>query len=552
MSTNGVDRGRLPSMVGSAPAGRAYALEDGGAIPDQDRTGSAPNTPDPMTAVKDTLEFTRRKFIGDAFGQGTSEAGSSNPLGLDLRHLQTDTPHLAEGGAIPDDDEDDATGAIGDMPQGSPQNASQDAPIFSREHGLDVDAALSQFPGNAKRVAQFATSPQSSPANVPENAKAIWDYLTGANAAPPDVVTAAEKHVDPEGKMDPNDLKLQTVATVKADHGDDAASSVLQHYRQKFDHFKAFAGAAAAKGNLESAVNAATQAFTNLPDGHKIVFEPNGSEGVVAHLQGADGNQSGSINLSLNQFSKFLRGKDSMFDNLMDIGSVPTLRKQFTGADEAAPTKPEGPQSITKQLAKQLGVSTDDVTRLYPSPAAQMALLQQQKQQERVNTINETKAKNPAGVQQLRNEGAQKVADTRAAATSASAETRAGAARDVQKMKSDSWAHIYDLKDRNEQHKILTTAAARQGSDQGRNAINIARSMLAQGRPMTEIDKAFKEKGVDLGRLMRVPSGPSPSVPSVAAPTAASTTIQQPGTQSGAMRQVRLPNGQVVSVPAAQ
>jgi hypothetical protein len=110
------------------------------------------------------------------------------------------------------------------------------------------------------------------------NPKMAMNYLTGADAAPPEFVQQVERSADPQGMMSPSERKLRALENAP---DPEKAWGVMQHYRKRFNAYSAFAQAAAAGNeevgkppNLAAAAKAATQAYENIPDGNEVMFRP--------------------------------------------------------------------------------------------------------------------------------------------------------------------------------------------------------------------------------------------------------------------------------------
>ena len=129
-------------------------------------------------------------------------------------------------------------------------------------------------------------SPDQSAGSMPGPVAAkVFGYLKGADAVTPEVAQAMQGRVDPQGQMDPNTRTLMSIAN--APQG--AQWGMMQHFRQKYDAYKAFAQASAngTQGkppDIAASTNAATQANQNLPDGNNVMFAPH-PQGVQVHIQ---------------------------------------------------------------------------------------------------------------------------------------------------------------------------------------------------------------------------------------------------------------------------
>jgi hypothetical protein len=151
-------------------------------------------------------------------------------------------------------------------------------------------------------------------------------------------VKALETSVASEAKHDPNAIKL--LATQKADetNGPAAAFAYLQHNRQKYDvtlsHARAaLTGTPERPASLDSAIESATKAFVNMPDGADVRFVKDGLGGISAlvHDVGAKGGER-QYNLTPQQFAGIVDiTKDGQFDRVMAMGGVEGLLKKYAG-----------------------------------------------------------------------------------------------------------------------------------------------------------------------------------------------------------------------------
>lgn len=200
------------------------AFDDGGEVEDptggdySDGTagqGAGSSTLDPMAMIKSAAAFGRKKFgLPSNFTTGQSDGAKT--MGFD------------DGGMIPD-------GAQG---------------------GDD------QVTGGG---------------NMPDPRQAL-KYLTGDGAVSPEIAGALERHIDPQGQMDPAERTLKAISGAPSP---EAQFGMMQHYRTQFNGFSAGARAAIDKGQLGQAAQHATQAFDNVPTGHKVHFAPAGNGGIA-------------------------------------------------------------------------------------------------------------------------------------------------------------------------------------------------------------------------------------------------------------------------------
>lgn len=314
-----------------------------------------------------------------------------------------------EGG----DNDDEPTGAIPDAPPQAPPPAevagstSQD-PIFSAQRGLDVDAlaARAQDAMNAgmagaapsdqqqqqqppwEQAIRGAVGDALSPGQFPGNAKRIYDYLTGADAAHPEQVKAVQNRIDPHDEMTPNDRATATVAATTAENPS-TGWSMLQHFRNAFEHGKQFAAHAFDQGDTHAGVNAANVAFGNVPNTKHYQFVVAGrdpSAGINMTVTDQNGNQA-TTHFSQPQMAGLLKDRSTAFDIMADTNPVGRMGLLPAGSNAAgAPTQeaqlPGGqpgaqPGETTGAAAPQPGSQTGPATvpasapgETPPTPAA--------------------------------------------------------------------------------------------------------------------------------------------------------------------------------------
>lgn len=267
-----------PGAGAASNPGSIY-LADGGAIPDedgaQDSGDAAPAQSDPFSVVQSALSYGRQKsglptkFYGAAPPMSPASPGANPQLSPQSPGAapQMKPPGFAEGGAI---EEDTGTDDQGVIPDGNTDQEDQG--------------------GQDQMTPSGNTQPQG------QGAGGAMSYLTGQGAVGPEIAQALEQQVDPQGTMDPNQRKMLAVAKAGSP---DKAFAVLQHYRQKFNAYSAFAKAAAQGSggrppDLHASAHAATQAYQHLPDGNDVSFQPvpNGMRVAVRKVGGEQPQQS--------------------------------------------------------------------------------------------------------------------------------------------------------------------------------------------------------------------------------------------------------------------
>lgn len=302
-STRVGDMNVLPAPQ-QASTSASYNFAEGGVLPDsdpmeQDSGNAAPPDTSPFAMIAAALSYGRRKSgLPEKFYQ---EAGADTrpippkpnttaPKPFNPRDYLPGGPQATKVA-----DEDDASRPQMRTPAGEQGNNVADPETEGAEPQPEEDTAMYAEGGAVEDEGVLPTStddtesdgdvmpqdtqapgaPPSPGAGKPGPDKALG-YLSGADAMPPEMAAALEAQVDPRGQMDPSQRKLLAVQAA----GDPAkAWGLMQHYRQKFSAYSAFARAAAEgtpqkPADLMASAKAATQAYENLPDGKALNFMP--------------------------------------------------------------------------------------------------------------------------------------------------------------------------------------------------------------------------------------------------------------------------------------
>lgn len=304
------------------------AYDDGGQVDqDQDQdTGDAqqPST-DPFSAVEDALSFGRQQYgLPETLVAGNIPARPAGPGGDKPNDNPFPTVPInpfgrRPGGGQPFDtgmndqgpdanNETQVAGNIparpagpgGDRPNDNPfptvpinpfgqrpgggkpfdvgmNDQDQDDSTALMADGGSVDDTTGVLPTGNNDPTENDEGPQGADAQqTPLDPQKTQAYLMGHGAMAPDMAAALERSVDPTGAMDPNARVLQAM---QAAGSPQRRFSLLQHYRQKFNAYNAFARAAAQgtqnkPADLMASARAATQAYQNLPDGKSLQFMP--------------------------------------------------------------------------------------------------------------------------------------------------------------------------------------------------------------------------------------------------------------------------------------
>lgn len=394
------------------------AFEDGGAVGEADVgfNGVMNDPGDPSSAldtISDVLDYGRNKHgLGDASSGGNDEgpgplmknavAGVRRFVGAGVlgqaplkagddawrKFHGDDSPSaLKDGGPVEDDDEDETeaiptrpAGPGGDRPDDNPFPVKRPNPPFGKRYaaGGPVEDDDEEGPNDTPELDDDTTGaipddsgpddqsgvPQAQPPSASADPQRIASYVMGADAAPPQVVAALERSVDPQNQMDPDARHMAAIQQAARQGGPEAAWGVMQNYRKQYDARKAFAAAAlngvqGKPADIASAAQAATQAYSYLPDGNTVTFQPS-QTGITATVKRAGGaNQPfASANLSPEQFNKWLRGTEGQYDNVMERGA-PAILAELQNTNTATDAPQAGART---NLAPQLPVVNGNPT----------------------------------------------------------------------------------------------------------------------------------------------------------------------------------------------
>lgn len=476
-----------------------------------------------------------RKFHGDDEPTGLKEGGPVERKGYD------------DGGAI----EDDTTGSVDEQADYSPP--------------IDDTGGAGQVP----RLAAYVQGEGAAPADEVQRYLSQYDHLPREQAVVQGLADATDQPEVPG-------VGAEGVPS----YGGMDATSLLQGYRQHYDHGRAYAYAAAngnaqKPANLQDSVKAANDAFPYVPDGERVHFSVGPNNTVAVAIGGPNGEQRANTTLTVDQYKALLTQAD--FDSVYErtpslmIANVLNQNMQQAGVTtgpQQAQQQPQGgefmagsvqpsagpaPQQQAPQQAQRgqviQGRTDDQGNPLTPDhhpgynmyqnargtyyvpqdlDARSQALtggwlsreqerqqwLNEQMQQGIKNEIDFTKARNPLGVQQLRNEGA--ITRTKYA--------------------SDLKANWEDNRTRAQIMINLDRIAAQHENEQARNAARISSSLLLGGADPTEVpDLVKKYTGMDMSNVLRL-GGNTPQ-----APNAANSRPQAPSPRQGQNTQVQAP-----------
>jgi hypothetical protein len=203
--------------------------------------------------------------------------------------MQTDpdVSAYADGGLVPDDDdEDDATpqqGAVATAPQ------AQDTDVSARRRsdgtgGGHLEGVISpQLVHDATRAglewgANAYGLTGTGAIRTPRQRAGALAFQQGHGALTDAEMQAAKKAVDPQGKLTDSQRNMAALGSVyqfwmnkgEPDRAQKVAFQMLQHYRVASERYAAIAAHAADAGNMDLATKAAVQSYANVPDGRDL------------------------------------------------------------------------------------------------------------------------------------------------------------------------------------------------------------------------------------------------------------------------------------------
>lgn len=337
---NGAGAG-LDGGGGSGPgAGGVMAMDDGGEVPgapDADGDGDGDMAPtgdqqsqqsvDPMQMIQSALAFGRQQMgMPSSFTQGMQPSDNIE----DRRNpLQDANGNPVPGGGAPTP-KSGGTAFGGAMRQIRGFADGGEVPMPSG--GDDQD--------------------QGTGASLPDPRKTMA-YLAGAGGVQPDIADALERHVDPQGQMDPAERMLKAVSTAPTP---ESQFGLLQHYRTRANAYTGAALASMDQGNMVQAAQHMNAVFANTPTGYKVKFAPAhgglavqtskiGSGQQPQQQQGfADGGAVDTDNPAV-MMKSYDDGGEVTDDDTDDQGVLPT-----GGADDSDTPDP-GTEPVEQQAA---------------------------------------------------------------------------------------------------------------------------------------------------------------------------------------------------------
>lgn len=190
------------------------------------------------------------------------------------------------------------------------------------------------------------------------------NYLRGYGAAPQQMMRQVMDKIDPKREMDPGERSLKAMGTVYRfymSRGDtkqaqEAATSMLQFYRQEFNKYTALAQAAAANGDIDKAAQAAVAAYSSIPNGRdfKVNKTENGYEISVTDAKSGKEVTRKVMNPADIAAAAMQFSPASFDDELLNAAGAPS--PEFKGqTPEALGAIEEGTEASVSALAEESG-----------------------------------------------------------------------------------------------------------------------------------------------------------------------------------------------------
>ena len=115
-------------------------------------------------------------------------------------------------------------------------------------------------------------------------------------------------------------------------NGDDVASRVTQHDRQKYSVYIGDAAAALSNGNLAAAMESATKAYVYVPEASDVKFNAVDG-GILATVKDLNTDKIQKFNLSPQQFGQVIDiTKEGQFDRVLTTGGMGAVLQRITGS----------------------------------------------------------------------------------------------------------------------------------------------------------------------------------------------------------------------------
>jgi hypothetical protein len=286
----------MPDSGGGSSGAPMSAFDDGGDVSDSGGgNSSAPSLDDALSTVKTTLAYGRaQNGIGQGAQGGGGQGGDQSQQGVIPSPQKANDPTDPHDETYQENINDQSPGGKFTDPalsmyglSGAAQGMSNARKIAGFADGGDMgDPSAGGAPPQPQTNQPVPQPGGMQPQQGQQPPSKLVGYAMGAQAVPPDMARALESKVDPQGTMDPTTRKMLAIASApdqKTQWG------MLQNYRQQFNAHASFARAAATgsqtkPADMAAAAKAATDAFSNVPDGTQTTFQPT-QGGVVARIK---------------------------------------------------------------------------------------------------------------------------------------------------------------------------------------------------------------------------------------------------------------------------
>lgn len=346
---------------------------------------------------------------------------------------------------------------------------------------------------------------------VQQLGRRLLGYLQSTEADP-QMSQRAETEVDPEGVLDEDTRKLLAVQLAQQRDGPEASWRVLQDYRKKYDGYRAFAAAALQNQDLPSAARAASQAYPNILDGTSITFQP--TEGGVTALIRPRGGEPQQLQLTPEQFNRWLTGDEGQYDMVLARGGPAQLRALLQARSRTAAPGVTAPPSAPQRSTMNRQAQMEQVPR-EPTPDEEARTVYPWASQGEQRGLLATKLREAGRERESRVEQRVAPAELRAQTSAANAQTRADVQRDVAGIRAQS----YDQRTRQVYEAALRRVDAQMQRGQNvdqlgreRNAMRAIVEKLRNNIELTPQERQLHERiiGGAMGGGQQAPAGPAP------------------------------------------
>jgi hypothetical protein len=259
-------------------------------------------------AVQPGIGLAQDGYAPTPQGQGVLPTGAPQPA---LRNtLDDETDMYADGGLVPEEDEEDvlpgeAMPAQGVLPTtaATPVAPPTDVSAQSRQpRGLNgiISPALvhdATKAGMKFGIEKYGLGRGRGAVASPQQQAATRMFVQGHDGLSEEEMQAAKKTIDPEGKLTDSQRNMAALGSVyqfyankgEPKKAEKVAFQMLQYYRNASQRYAAIAAKAAEGGNVDLATKAALKAYANVPDGNDLELMPNPDGGIMYTVTGPDG-----------------------------------------------------------------------------------------------------------------------------------------------------------------------------------------------------------------------------------------------------------------------